>query len=277
MIHCKWPDVCSQLGFYVDRIDVDPLDMMDFSASNGVGWVEFDLHGMNWFPDQIKGKTVKAIKKHAKSKKLKIGCRLPADLDYLSLHHNIHQAVMSRTIEFIELASDIGAESLTVSLPTLPFFPGEPDPSPITTRYPKAIEEALSRSLHLLFAFSDDVPISIVNTNGQLTNPIIQKCLHESLKRDEVRLCLDVGGYFYSNLSELSFFEANSHHIQKIYLHDATSLSDHLSIGKGKLDFDVMLKPVANDFEGPIILKAKSRSGLTESLQQFQATLCSDE
>ncbi len=273
----EWPKVLSRLGFYSDWRDNDINSMLDFAVEHRVGWIEFDFLNINWFPDRIKKKTIIAINKQIKKHKLKIAFRLPSDLDFLCLHHNIHQAVMSRTIEFIELAAEIGAGLLTFSLPNLTDFPHPNNSIAISQHYPGEIGAALSRSLHILYAFSEEMTICFINTAGCLTNPIIKRHLSESLKKEEIQLCLDTANLIHSNSCELEFFRDNREHIEIIHLHDATDKADHLPVGHGQLKFETYFNLFEQNKSCPIIFKSKSRSELLTGLEAFRYKFCTKD
>ncbi len=270
----KWSDIAQHLGFYAGFSENNLEEFVDFVAEQKIGWVELDLTHPDRFPDRMSAGLIKELKKRLKKYNLRLGLRAPADLDFLSPHHNVHQAVMSRMIEFFEMAAEMNATSMTISLPPLLTFPYPEGQVSLTRLQPEFVEETLSRTLHLLYAFSDDIAISVVNTAGQWADPLVSKCLNESLKKEELGLSLDTGALFHTRQVELPYLQANRSHLRKIYLHDADSAVDHLVIGQGDIQFLPLLDLLAGRKLCPIILKARSRADLLAGLAAFRQQFC---
>ena len=271
----NWDKVKDRVGFYASWQERDASAMIEFAAKYEVRRVVFDLLNLDMSPERMKKKTIHGIKKLAKKKKVRTSFRAPKDLDFLSLHHNIHQAVMSRTIEVVELAQALDAESVVFSIPPRIRLPHPDGFLPITEVYPKEIRDALSRSLHILYAFSDGIDVCISNTPGLMTDPVVNACLKEFIKKEQLWLCLDIGNLFRSDANELNYFVRNRKSIRHCFLHDADQTGDHLPLGSGEIEFKPLLEILPEDIPVPLILKARSREETIVNLQTFRKKFCS--
>lgn len=273
----EWPHIAPRLGFYLYPHFGEMTALLDWAAEQNVGWVVLDVLNPAWFPDQIKSKTLKAIKKQVKKNKLKLAIRAPHDLDFLSLHHNIHQAVMSRTIEFIEMSMELEAAMMLFSLPDLDQLPAAAGFEPSTALFANKIEDALTRSLHILYAFSEEMPVCLVNTSGHLLDPLLQKSIEDSLQKEEISLCLDTARIFVTGQTELEFFKAQQAHIKMCLLHNADDSGDHLPVIQGQVEFAPFLELIAAQGEIPLILKGRSQQDLAVCLDAFRERFCTND
>ena len=97
-----------------------------------------------------------------------------------------------------------------------------------------------------------------------------------------VSICLDVGHLALQGSSELAFLEQHRERVREIHLHDARVLtageqqraSDHLALGRGRIDYLAFLRRLAElGYEGTIILEVNYEADLELSLEQLKAYL----
>lgn len=198
---------------YCAAWDSEPLTELGRISNHAIPWVEFALNHPQWFPDKIKSATLKQIKKDARNSGINLCFLAPNDLDFLSLHHNIHQAVISRAIEFIELANELNASFITFSLPPVRMIRINDRPHPITEFHPQMVEDSLARTLHLLYAFAEPTPVCLSDPQQSLADPVIRNTVSASLQKEEIFLSAAANSLADSSADTRNFYLT---HIGKI-------------------------------------------------------------
>lgn len=261
------------LGYYCEWSDDDENVLIDNAVRETIHWLMINLTNMKWFPENVAAKTRTNLKKAAKKHQIKLAFRAPADLNFCSLHSNVHQAMMSRAIEFIEFCQELEAKMIHFSLPSIPDVLMAEGRKPLTELYPEPIQDALSRALHVLFAFAEDMLVCIDDPFQSLTNSVIQNCVQTSLDNEEIYLVLDNQQFAGGNADYKAFFRNNWQSVQCLMLYDTDTSGNICDLGQGILKNNDYLKLFEHVTNCPVFLKSHHPDQFKSNFQKLQGML----
>ncbi len=210
--------------------------------------------------------------KRAPSYKLDYQAHAPfVDLNIASVNESVRRASVDDLKRTIESARVLGIKTVTL-------HPGHP--SMIGAKMVNSVVKWQREALYALSKCAHDNGVKLALENmpaGFWGNAENCDDLLEFIDGLGMGICWDIGHSFLASSSDT--FLSNAGMLSNVHIHDNTGRWDeHLPIGKGKIDFERLLKALSSkNYQGKLIIECRSFEEGLESLAALESLVAKCE
>lgn len=255
-----------EVGYQSFMPDEAPMESVDFALDLGLGLIEFNANMPWFFPEQFNAAQRAEIRSKAHDAGLTLAIHAPEEISLVSPHSSLLSAGVDRMKDFIELASDLGAQVLTCHLGGnyLRWSTGDGRALFPHELYGRRMKESILKSLPFLARHANEKGVKLALENAGYFGPeIIQETVAETMAAAPLYLTWDLG---HSNTRggmlqrHEEFLLARLERVALFHLHDNDGSSDsHGVLGTGTLDLPRTID-IARRADAPISIEVRPRA-----------------